>query len=83
VLTNGIVGLSVGFMVSAYRFFPKFWSSSGALYLRAMNFVAFFIFGAGGLACWLAAVQSTRTVDEQVEQELAEVFARERGSSQN
>lgn len=74
VLTVVIVGVSIFFMVSAYYLIPAFWSSSRALPLRAMAFVAFSLFGGGGLICCVAAVQSPRTVDEQVEQDLIGAF---------
>ncbi|KAH6882082.1 hypothetical protein BKA58DRAFT_372699 [Alternaria rosae] len=69
-----LIGASIFFMVSAYYLIPAFCSSSRALPLRAMAFVAFSLFGGGGLICGVAAVQSPRTVDEQVEQDLIEAF---------
>ncbi|KAI4961236.1 hypothetical protein J4E86_000263 [Alternaria arbusti] len=64
-----------------YYLIPTFWSSPRALPLRAMGFVAFSLFGGGGLICWTAAVSSPPTVDEQVEQELMKAFVGENPTS--
>jgi len=80
-LTNVLVGVGIFFMVTAYYLIPAFWSSPRALPLRAMAFVAFSLFGGGGLICWVAVVSSPPTVDEQVEQDLMKAFVGENKTS--
>ena len=80
-LTNVLVGIGVFFLVTAYYLIPAFWSSSRALPLRVMAFVAFSLFGGGGLILCMAAVSSPPTVDEQVEQELMKAFVGENTTS--
>ncbi|KAI4664123.1 uncharacterized protein J4E79_003624 [Alternaria viburni] len=67
--------------LSTYYLIPAFWSSSRALPVRVMAFVACSLFGGGGLIMCMAAVSSPPTVDEQVEQELMKAFVGENTTS--